>query len=199
MKKFFVYALGTIIHPAATFRALAQESNIGQGWAAVLLLGILYSVVCAIAAVRGIEPVTEPILPISKQSYYFWEIFFCLPLYIGGWYLFAWLNYLIGKRFGSGSSFPNILMPLGFAITIPLIPIMWTTDLVCVSFMIDLQKVGIAGQVWNNFYWAFTVIWMVVLCVIATSEAHKVTMGKAVTTTLVSILPVAFIMAVAIR
>ncbi len=199
MKKFLAYALGTVIHPVATFRALARERNTGQGWAAVLLLGIIYTVVCAIAAARGVEPITEPALPISKQSYYFWEIFFCLPLYIGAWYLFAWLNFLIGKRFGSGSSFRSVLMPLGFAITIPLIPIMWTTDLIYVSLMIDLQKAGIAGQVWNIFYQAFTILWMMALYIIATREAHKIVMGKAVTTTLVSILPVAFIMAVAIR
>ena len=199
LQKFFSYAWGTIIHPAATFRELAREGNIRQGWAAILLIGILYSVVCAIAAVKGIEPTIEPILPISKQSYYFWEIFFCLPLYIGGWYLFAWLDFLIGKRFGGEGSFHGILIPLGFALSIPMIPIMWTTDLVCMSFVIDLQSLGVAGQAWNIFYQAFTILWMVALCVIATLEAHKISLGKAMVTTLVSILPVAFIMAIAIR
>lgn len=199
MKKFFSYAYGTIVRPATTFRELAREGGIRQGWAAILLIGILYSVVCAIAAARGIEPSLEPILPISKQSYYFWEIFLCVPLYLVGWYLFAWLNLLIGKRFGGKGSFRSMLIPLGFAISIPLIPIMWTTDLVSASLMIDLLKAGTAGQVWYIFYIAFTLLWMLALCVIASREVHRFSAVRAIFTTMASILPVALIMAVTIR
>jgi len=99
VSKFARYIWGTLAHPAATFRYLSQEENVRQGWGAVLLLGVLYSVVCAIAAANGIEPVAEPFLPISKESYYFWEIFFAPPVMIGAWYLFSYLNLRLGRAF----------------------------------------------------------------------------------------------------
>ena len=199
MKKFFHYAYGTIVRPVVTCRELAQEKNLWQGWAAVLLIGILYSVVCAIAATRGIEPATKPLLPISKESYYFWETFFVLPVYIGGWYLFAWVNLLLGRKLGGAVSLKSILIPLGFALSIPLIPIMWTTDLVCISFVIDLRTKGVLGQAWGVFYQIFTVLWVVVVCIITTREAHRIPLWKAIVTTLISVLPFAFISAVSIR
>lgn len=198
-RKFARYVWGTLAHPASTFRELAREKNIGQGWAAVLLVGVLYSVVCAIAAARAIEPTTEPVLPISEQSYYFWEIFFGPPLFIGGWYLFAWLNLLIGKRFGGEGSFHRILIPLGFAFCIPMLPIMWTTDLVCMTLAVGLQEIGTFGQIWDVFYQAFTALWVVAACIIATREAHRIPLGKATATAIISTLPVAFIIAVAVR
>ena|GEM_PF-4408672 len=111
---------GTIVRPAATFRELTQEKPLGQGWAAVLLLAILYSVVCAIGAANGTVPVVKPTLPISEESYYFWEIFFGPPLFVGLWFLFAWLNLTIGRAFGGEGSFRGVLVPLAFAFIIPM-------------------------------------------------------------------------------
>ena len=197
--RFAGYTWGTLVHPAVIFRRLAQEERTGQGWAAVLLLGILYSVVCAIASLRGIEPVTAPILPISEESYYFWEIFFGPPLFIGVWYLFSYLNLRLGRAFGGEGTFKAILAPLGFALCIPMLPIMWTTDLICIAFMIDLRATGTFGQIWNIFYQAFTILWVIAACVIATREAHHISLGKAIATTIISSLPVAVIIAATVR
>jgi len=71
VSKFARYIWGTLAHPAATFRNLSREEDIKQGWGAVLVVGVLYSVVCAIAVINRIDPVAEPFLPISKESYYF--------------------------------------------------------------------------------------------------------------------------------
>ena len=199
MSKFARYTWGTLAHPAATFRNLSQEENVKQGWGAVLLVGVLYSVVCAIAAVNGIEPVAEPFLPISKESYYFWEIFFGPPVFIGAWYLFSYLNLRLGRAFGGKGTFKGILVSLGFALCIPMLPIMWTTDLICITFAIDLRTLGTFGQVWNVFYQAFTILWMVAACVIATREVHRVPLGKAIATTILSAIPVVFIIAATIR
>jgi len=109
VSKFTRYIWGTLAHPAATFRDLSREENVEQGWGAVLLVGVLYSVVCAIATVNGIEPVVEPFLPISKESFYFWEIFFAPLVMIGAWYLFSYLNLCLGRALGGKGTFKAVL------------------------------------------------------------------------------------------
>jgi hypothetical protein len=193
------YIRGTLAQPAATFRRLAQEERIRWGWAAVLLVGVLYSIVCAIAAINGIEPVAEPLLPISKGSYYFWEIFFAPPVFIAAWYLLSYLNLRLGRAFGGKGAVQAILIPLGFALCIPMLPIMWTTDLICVTFVIDLRTLGMFGQIWNVFYQTFTSLWMIAACVIATREVHQFSPGKAIGTTIISAIPVASLIAATIR
>jgi hypothetical protein len=143
--------LGTIIHPQTTLRKLSEGKDLRQGICATLLISILYSVVCAIAAARGIEPTTKPTLPISEESYYFWETFFSPPLFLGTWFLFSWLNLKMGRAWGGGATFPSILVPLGFAFSIPMIPIMWTTDFICLTFL-DEPPSGAFGEVWGIFY-----------------------------------------------
>ena len=199
MSKFARYIWGTLAHPAATFRYLSQEENVRQGWGAVLLLGVLYSVVCAIAAANGIEPVAEPFLPISKESYYFWEIFFAPPVMIGAWYLFSYLNLRLGRALGGKGTFKAILISLGFAFCIPMLPIMWTTDLICITFTIDLRTLGTFGQIWNVFYQTFTILWMAAACVIATREVHRIPLGKAIAATVISAIPAVLIIAATIR
>ena len=199
MCKFARYIWGTLAHPVTTFRDLSWEENVRQGWGAVLLVGILYSVVCGIAHINGIEPVAEPLLPISKESYYFWEMFFATPVMIGAWYFFSYLNLRLGQAFGGKGIFKAILISLGFAFCIPMLPIMWTTDLICITFAIDLRTLGTFGQVWNIFYQAFTILWMATACVIATREAHHIHLGKAIATTIISAIPVVLIIAATIR
>ena len=199
MSKFARYIWGTLAHPVATFRELSREENVKQGWGAVLLVGILYSVVCAIAAVNGIEPVVEPFLPISKESYYFWEIFFAPPVMIVAWYLFSYLNLRLGRVLAGKGTFKAILISLGFAFCIPMLPIMWTTDLICITFTIDLRTLGTFGQVWNVFYQTFTILWMATACVIATREAHRISLGKAIAATIISAVPAVLIIAATIR
>jgi len=199
MSKFAGYIWGTLAHPAVTFRDLSREENVKQGWGAVLLVGVLYSVVCAIATINGIEPVVEPFLPISKESFYFWEIFFAPPVMIGAWYLFSYLNLRIGRAFGGKGTFKAILTSLGFAFCIPMLPIMWTTDLICIAFTIDLRMLGTFGQVWNVFYQTFTILWMAAACVIATRETHRIPLGKAIVATMISAIPAVLIIAATIR
>jgi hypothetical protein len=199
VSKFTRYIWGTLSHPAATFRDLSREENVKQGWGAVLLVGVLCSVVCAIATVNGIEPVVEPFLPISKVSFYFWEIFFAPLVMIGAWYLFSYLNLCLGRALGGKGTFKAVLMPLGFAFCIPMLPIMWTTDFICITFTIDLRTLGTFGRVWNVFYQTFTILWMAVACVIATREAHRISLGKATAATLISVIPAVLIIAATIR
>jgi len=199
IKRFAKYALGTIIRPRATFRELALERPVGQGWSVVILLAVLYAAVTAINAANGVTPVNQPFLPISEESYYFWETFFGPPLFVGLWYLFAWLNLVIGRTLGGQGNFRGVLVPLAFALHIPMIPIMWTTDFVSSTFTIDLQTLGAFGQIWGIFYWAFTILWIIVTCIIATQEAHRISASRAMVTALISAIPVALIAAVTIR
>jgi len=120
-------------------------------------------------------------------------------VFIGAWYLFSYLNLRLGRTFGGKGTFKGILISLGFAFCIPMLPIMWTTDLSCITFAIDLRTLGTFGQVWNVFYLAFTILWMAAACVITTREAHCIPLGKAIATTIISAIPVVFIIAATIR
>jgi hypothetical protein len=76
----------------------------------------------AALAVSGALLMVPAWLKLSSENYYFWEIFFAVPVFVLDWILAAglalWLS-RAGKKKGSGT-FEDTLSTLGFAMAIPL-------------------------------------------------------------------------------
>lgn len=67
------------------------------------------------------------------------------------------------------------------------------------TLVVDLRALGTFGQIWDVFYQTFTSLWIMATCVIATREVHQLSLGNAIATSIISIIPVASLIAVTVR
>lgn len=199
MKEFRNHLWGTIIEPRRTFLDILEKKKLGEAWGAVLLVGILYTIVGAVALVKGYQPQVEPLLPIDKSSYYAWQLLFGPPVFLTAWYIFAAVSFFLGNVFSSQATFRQLLVLFAFALTAPMIPLMWATDIVVISLGIKLVETGAFGQIWNIFYQAVTLVWMIFLLTLATQLAHRFSWLRAMLLTLISLIPTTLLVAIFLR
>ncbi|MGD2142952.1 MAG: hypothetical protein PVF54_00590 [Anaerolineae bacterium] len=92
MGRFWAYLGGTVIEPRGTFRRLLDDpKRLTYGVDAMGFIGVFYTLTVVGLAIVKAEIVTPPWVAIPAESYYFWEIFFAAPVFLGGWILAAGL------------------------------------------------------------------------------------------------------------
>jgi len=82
--KFISFWVGTIISPRKTFEQL-QEKSVWFGFSSALLYGFMYEITAVSLVIYHSKPMIPPILPISEESYYSWQLFFTIPVCLFGW------------------------------------------------------------------------------------------------------------------
>lgn len=96
MGRFWTYLGGTVIRPRSTFaRLLTDPQRLAHGVRVVLFIGILYTLTVAGLAIARAEISAPAWIAIPAEEYYFWEIFFAMPVVILGWILAAGLVQLL--------------------------------------------------------------------------------------------------------
>ena len=120
MHTFWSYLAGAVIRPRRTFdRLLEDPQRLGHGSAAILFIGLLYTLtVIGLAVVRA-DIAFPAWVAIPRESYYFWEIFFAIPVYLAAWILAAGMIQLLCRPCGGRGTFEETLAVLGFAVTLP--------------------------------------------------------------------------------
>lgn len=180
---FWNYFSGTVISPYKTFNCLlADPRQLVHGIKAMLLIGALYTLtVIGLAVVRA--DITVPaLIVIPADEYYFWEIFFALPVFMIGWVLAAGLVQLLSKPFKATGMFDGTLAVLAFALTIPSF-VTWIPETVgTILFLLGvmtqkewLEMTARPGfwQVFATAYQLVALAWYLVLVPIAVSAAYK--------------------------
>lgn len=120
MKSFWRYVAGTFVRPVRTFRSLrADPKRHARGCQAILLIGILYACTAAGLAAAGALITAPAFIPLSPENYYFWEIFFALPVALLGWIMAAAFAQILSRGKGGGGTFKSLLGTLGFALAVP--------------------------------------------------------------------------------
>ena len=120
MNGFWRYIAGTVVRPVRTFRSLRDDpKRHTKGFRAVVLIGILYACTAAGLAAAGALNVAPALIPLSPDNYYFWEIFFALPVVLLGWIAAAVLAQILSRGKGSRGTFKSLLGTLGFALAVP--------------------------------------------------------------------------------
>jgi len=189
MKSFWQYLGGTLFAPGRTFHALQTDpKKISKGFKAVLLIGILYTATVAMLAAGGALITAPAVLAISPQNYYFFEIFFALPVSLAGWILAAGFARLLGIWGGGGGSFEGTLAALGLAVTVPMF-VAWIPE----AFFAVLLLLGMAQEEFMDLTagsgflqmigWAYQIIavlWMLVLVILAVGISQKLKPFRAV-------------------
>ena len=122
------YLLGTIISPYDTFNRLRDDpKQLVHGSKAILLIGVLYTLTVIGLAVVKAEITVPAWISIPEDRYYFWEIFFALPVFILGWIMAAGVAHLLSRFFRGRGTFESTLAVLAFAVTIPSF-VSWITE-----------------------------------------------------------------------
>jgi len=187
-KKFWSYCWGTVARPGDTFRqVIGERSKVAYGFAAVMLLCVLYSVAVLIGFFKGATPAGyEPFLRIPTESYYLWQTFFTIPVGLIGWILFAGAAQLLSRSLGGQGSFEDNLAVLGFPFIL-MLPFSWFPEMV-MTFL---------PWWWDAPAWVastpyrvgVSTVWFLIVSAIALRQAQNLSVNRAVFSTLVSFVP----------
>ena len=188
--KFLNYLLGTVIKPNDTFNRLVSDSKkLTQSFGAILLIGVLYTLtVIGLAVVRA-DISTPAWVSIPADEYYFWEIFFAMPVVILGWIMATGIAQLLSKWFGGSGTFEGTLAVLGLAVTIPMF-ITWIPETVgTISILTGvmthadwLEMTSRPGfwQVFGLGYQLLAVAWYVFLFPVAIAKSQQLRWLRAI-------------------
>jgi len=208
MKSFWAYLGGTIVAPGRTFRALQSDPKmVSKGFKAILLIGGLYIITVALLAAGGALITAPAALAISAENYYFFEVFFALPVCVAGWILAAAAARLM-SRWGRGSgTFEGTLAALGFAVTVPMF-LTWATETVFAVLLVlgmsqeEFMDLIAQSKFLQVFGWAYQIAaisWMLLLTMIAVGVSQKLTWWRAVVVGLLTTIVFMAVMLVFIR
>lgn len=190
LKQFWSYCWGIVAHPNTTFKDITGERNkVVYGFAAVMLLSILYSVSVFIGFIKGLSPIEyEPFLRIPTESYYLWQTFFTIPVGLIGWILFAGSAQLLSRSLGGKGTFEDTLAVLGFPFIL-LLPLSWFPEIMVTVF---------TPEWWSTTTWdtidfiliGVSTLWFLIISIVALRRTHNLPFHRAVFTALVSLVPV---------
>ncbi|MCP2604883.1 YIP1 family protein [Candidatus Aminicenantes bacterium AH-873-B07] len=209
MTLFWSYFGGVVIKPRSTFnRLLKDPQHLIYGVKAFFLIGVLYTLtVIGLAIVRA-EIVFPAWIAIPAEDYYFWEIFFTLPVFLLGWILAAGLVQLLSKIFKGNGTFEGSLAVLGFAMAIPAF-VMWipetiATILFLLGVMTQKEWIEISARpgFWHFFaasYQFIALAWHIVLFSIAISVTQKLRWRQAIIIGTLVVAIISFMMMIFIR
>lgn len=188
-RKFFSFWVGTIVSPRKAFKRISQEESIWLGFASFLLYGLLYVITEVFLVINNLRPTMPPFFPISEESYYFWQLFFGIPVGLLAWVILGWVAYsMTTKLFKASGSLRNYLNVLGFSFSVPCIITMWIPETIIAVFRpeswnnpsgITYWDSGI--YLWVGFVWAFT------LSMLATKQVSNASCSKSALTAVISI------------
>jgi hypothetical protein len=190
VKAFAAYYLGVVVRPRRTFDALMQDARRLQfGAGALLVTGILYTLVYVFLYVGGAHPTTfRPWRAIPADDYYRYNRFLLAPSLLMCWLLAGGVVQLLGRFFRGSGSFEDTLAALGFGIAVPT----WASlvhDL-SVSFLGAIRVIDAmeheaamnAPTPWRTLLWvsySAYLVWFLVVFPKAVGAAQRVRSGPA--------------------
>jgi hypothetical protein len=128
MAGFWGYLGGAVIRPKRTFDRLVDDPRkVSLGFKAMLLVGFLYTATVAALAAAGALPAAPPFLRLAEENYYFYQIFFAMPVFFLGWIMAAGAVRLMARRGRESGTYEGALAALGFAFSVPFF-ITWAAE-----------------------------------------------------------------------
>jgi hypothetical protein len=184
MHTFWSYLVGAVIRPRRTFgRLLEDPQRLDYGIAAILFIGALYTLTVIGFAVARADISFPAWIVIPRESYYFWEIFFALPVYLAAWILAAGLIQLLCKPCGGRGTFEEMLAVLGFAVALPS-SVTWLPETVGIILILlgaltqaEWREIIARPGFWQLFsqvYQFVALAWFLLLFPLAVAAGQKV-------------------------
>ncbi|NVM27877.1 MAG: hypothetical protein HWN65_03460 [Candidatus Helarchaeota archaeon] len=125
----------TLFHPKKAAGELDSSQNKKlYGIAAFLLVLILYNFTTFLCWLQNVPPSWTPVIPISPDQYYFYQLFFGIPIGLLSWTIFTLISYSFIKNRNMKLNFKEAMFILSFPFFIPMLPLMWTTETTLILF-----------------------------------------------------------------
>ncbi|AIF69695.1 hypothetical protein PAP_06490 [Palaeococcus pacificus DY20341] len=209
MSGFWGYLYGAAFKPRSTFdRLLKDPRRLVHGFKAVLLISALYTLTVVGLAITHAVPVVPPWVAIPAEDYYFWEIFFTLPVFVMAWILAAGLVQLCGRVFNGEGTFEDTLAVLGFVLTVPMF-VTWIPETVMTLLflagaitqreLLEMTSKPGALRVFASTYQLVALVWYLILTTVAVGVVQKLRLRQAAVVAVLTVLTVGFIMLIFIR
>jgi hypothetical protein len=197
MKRFLSYLGGTILEPRETFAALSvDQGRYGHGLKLLLLMLVPWSFVALVWLSIGSKPYFPVLLKIPDEDYYFWECLFGLPLMILPLILVASAVHLLSRALKGNNTLEGFLPLFLFSLVVPLL-LFCTNDVVLATLnltrVLPHDQLREAVQTYGLVFCALAslnvvaMIWQISLMALAVEMSYKLSRGKALFVSVMSV------------
>lgn len=188
------YLVIPVYRPNKRIRQLRDDDDrLAYGMIALLMIGLLYTFTVWIGYMNGFGAALPPALNIPAEEYYFWEIFFAMPVFILAVILYAGTARLVAAAFGGKGSFEVHFAVLAVAVLIPSLLTMWLPETLLFAFFPESQKLIARGE--PVFHPAFDIprqviggLWPLALATLGIRRSEKISWPASILTGLVAMI-----------
>jgi len=170
---FFKICILTLFKPTKAAKELKKVKNRKCfGISAFIMVAILYTLTTIICWLQNVSVSWAPILPINANDYYFYQIFFGIPVVLISWFLFAIICFLFLRKSNKELNFNQVFYSLSFPFFIPMLPLMWMTETVLIIFFPNLwtgnpylyfpSQIALIFEIYMILYLILTGIWIII-------------------------------------
>jgi len=208
--EFFKICFKTLFTPTKAVIRLENSKNkrlYGLSTSFVVLM--LYTLTTIFCWISNVSVSWAPILPINPNEYYFYQIFFGIPIGILTWLIFTIICFLFSKRYNNELKFNDLFYTLSFPFNITMLPLMWTTETILILSFPNLWnanpylffpfQIALIYEIYRYLYLILTMIWALLSITLFIKYINKDSFLKSFTITIVSYLPALLFMMLFIR
>jgi hypothetical protein len=167
----------------------------------VILFGFSYSVTVFIWYILGQTPTTPPLLSISHEKWYLFQTFITIPVGLAVALTYSGLAYIFCKAIGGKGTFDATFASQASTLHVPCVIFMWIPE----TFLLPIfYAMGIHSVPWPQWIEILRIFiipfpWIFFMSTVALSKIHKISWWKSLIIILISLIPMAMIIAVFIR
>jgi hypothetical protein len=201
--KFFEYLLFPIFPKRYSSRLPEEKRRTAYAALLLLILGALYTVTVCIGWRNGYGAVMPPVLNIPAEKYYFYAMFFNLPVFFCIAIVFAGAGRLVAAAFGGVGDFETLFAVFAASLALPLFIFMWLPE--TILFLTTKPEAGTLGgfpglpPALDNARMLLGIVWTIVISVYGIAECEKLGVLKSAAVGLGAYAPAAALVFVFIR
>ncbi|MEW6183158.1 MAG: YIP1 family protein [Bacillota bacterium] len=196
------YLIRFIAHPKEASEEIAGDPRgVWAGFWFSLVFYFAYSIVALVYYLLNHLPVAKPFLTIPLEKWYLVQTFTTIPIGFAGMLSYSGLVYLLAKAAGGKGSFDATFASQNFTILTPWIFLTWLPEafIAPILFFKGVHQVPWPAWVENLRVFVIPIAWMLAASVIALRRIHGINPALCFSIVVVSLVPMAAIMAVFIR
>jgi hypothetical protein len=183
---------------------LEDKHKIAYSFITFLFLGCIYTITVYIGYQKGFGAVQEPFLKIPAEDYYFWQMFYQIPLFIIIAILFAGTVRLTSLIFKGEGTFEDIFAICCVSLTFPMFLLMWVPESILVFFFDDQRLTPLGGfkiyPMWFDYLRLLAgIIWPIVVIIRGIIISEKLHWLSSTIITLIASIPLTAFMIIFVR
>jgi hypothetical protein len=202
LRKTFSYAVQLVVFPGRTVgRISADSGGLWAGlWLSLFFLGA-YSLTVLIYWLLGHQPMNEGWLTVPSHRWYLVQSFTTIPVGLAGFLSYGGLAYLLCRAAGGTGSFEATFATQTYCLILPCVVFMLLLELLVAPFMIASGVTRLPWPQWVESLRVFVLpfAWIFSLSAFSLHRVHGIHWLAGLGISVVSMIPLAVIMAVFIR